>query len=154
MKPRIIENVEIKVELGRAYKSGNEIAVELGRIKYPEELNDLAVNSVIQLDTKIAVDYETNRAADVEPFDVLVNGKIAAKGAVMVENGIFCVKITEAADKENNTANLKAGDVIELDKKPADLRDVFANGNLVAKGEIVIIDEHWGVRIQEIVRVD
>jgi len=42
------------------------------------------------------------------------------------------------------------GTVIELDKLAGDLVDVKANGVLVAKGEVVVINDNFGVRITEI----
>ncbi len=39
------------------------------------------------------------------------------------------------------------GSVIELDKLAGDPVDVLVNGRLVAKGEVVVVDDHFGVRI-------
>ncbi|MBP2650223.1 MAG: fliN: flagellar motor switch protein FliN [Firmicutes bacterium] len=46
---------------------------------------------------------------------------------------------------------LSPGSVIELDKLAGEPVDVMANGKLIAKGEVVVIDENFGVRITEIV---
>lgn len=46
---------------------------------------------------------------------------------------------------------LSPGSVIELDKLAGEPVDVLANGKLIAKGEVVVIDENFGVRITEIV---
>jgi flagellar motor switch protein FliN/FliY len=42
------------------------------------------------------------------------------------------------------------GTIIELDKLAGEPVDVKANGVLIAKGEVVVIDEKFGVRITEI----
>ena len=47
--------------------------------------------------------------------------------------------------------NMTAGSVIELDKMAGEPVDILVNGKLVAKGEVVVIDENFGVRITEIV---
>ena len=43
------------------------------------------------------------------------------------------------------------GSVIELDKMAGEPVDVLVNSKLIAKGEVVVIDENFGVRITEIV---
>ncbi len=46
---------------------------------------------------------------------------------------------------------LSSGSVVELDKAAGDTVDILVNGKLFARGEVVVIDENFGVRIQEIV---
>ncbi len=46
---------------------------------------------------------------------------------------------------------LAAGDVIELDRSANAAVDVLVNGTLVAKGEVVVVDDEFGVRITEVV---
>lgn len=46
---------------------------------------------------------------------------------------------------------LGEGSVVELDRATTDLLDIFANGTLLARGEIVKVGENYGVRIVEIV---
>lgn len=43
------------------------------------------------------------------------------------------------------------GSVLELDRHAGDLVDILVNGRLVARGEVVVIGEHYGVRIAELV---
>ena len=43
------------------------------------------------------------------------------------------------------------GSIVELDKLAGEPLDVIANGVLIAKGEAVVIDENFGVRITEII---
>ena len=42
------------------------------------------------------------------------------------------------------------GTIIELDKLAGEPVDVLVNGKLVAKGEVVVIEESFGIRITEI----
>ncbi len=44
------------------------------------------------------------------------------------------------------------GTIIELDKVAGEPVDVLVNGKLVAKGEVVVIEESFGVRVTEIVK--
>jgi len=47
--------------------------------------------------------------------------------------------------------DLAAGSIIELDKLAGEPVDILVNGKLLAKGEVVVIDENFGVRITDIV---
>lgn len=46
---------------------------------------------------------------------------------------------------------LEEGSIIELNKQAGESVDLIINKNIVAKGEVVVIDENFGVRITEIV---
>lgn len=46
---------------------------------------------------------------------------------------------------------LAPGSVVELDKLAGEPVDIFVNTKLIARGEVVVIDENFGVRVTEIV---
>lgn len=46
---------------------------------------------------------------------------------------------------------LTPGTVVELDRMAGSPIDLYVNGTLIARGEVVVIDEEFGVRISEIV---
>ncbi len=48
--------------------------------------------------------------------------------------------------------NMGIGSVVELDREVNDLVDIKVNGKLIAKGELVVIENKLGVKIKEIVR--
>ncbi len=47
--------------------------------------------------------------------------------------------------------SLAPGSVIELDRAAGSPVDVLVNGTLIARGEVVVIDEEFGIRITEVV---
>jgi flagellar motor switch protein FliN/FliY len=49
---------------------------------------------------------------------------------------------------------LTPGSVLELDRAAGSPADVMVNGRLIARGEVVVIDEEFGIRITEIVTGD
>jgi flagellar motor switch protein FliN/FliY len=53
--------------------------------------------------------------------------------------------------KVRDLAELEPGSVIVLDKATGSPVDVLVNGALLATGEVVVIDEEFGIRISEIV---
>lgn len=46
---------------------------------------------------------------------------------------------------------LSHGSIIELDKLAGEPVDILVNGKLIAKGEVVVIDENFGVRVTDII---
>lgn len=51
----------------------------------------------------------------------------------------------------HDVLDLSPGSVIELDRSAGSAADVMVNGRLIARGEIVVVDEEYGIRITEIV---
>ncbi|OJV15968.1 MAG: flagellar motor switch protein FliN [Alphaproteobacteria bacterium 33-17] len=49
---------------------------------------------------------------------------------------------------------LSKGSVVELDRKVGDPVDILVNDRLVAKGEVVIVDDKIGVTLTEIIRAE
>jgi flagellar motor switch protein FliN/FliY len=50
--------------------------------------------------------------------------------------------------------DLRSGAVVPLDKLADDLVDVVAGGRLVARGEVVVLDDKFCVRVVELVSAD
>ena len=63
---------------------------------------------------------------------------------VQVQLGTATMKIKEILD-------LSPGSFIELDKVAGDPVDIYINQKLVAKGEVVVIDENFGIKVVDIV---
>lgn len=49
---------------------------------------------------------------------------------------------------------MQPGSIVELDRAAGSPVDLLVNGTLVARGEVVVIDEEFGVRITEIIGYD
>ena len=49
---------------------------------------------------------------------------------------------------------LAPGAVLELDRKVGEAIDIFVNNRLVARGEVVLVDERLGVTMTEIIKGD
>lgn len=52
---------------------------------------------------------------------------------------------TKSSIKE--VINFKAGSIIELNKIAGEQVEVFVNDKLIAKGEVIVIEDKFGVRI-------
>ena len=67
-----------------------------------------------------------------------------------VEMGIT-VELGRARMSVRNLLSLAPGAIVELDRAAGSPVDVLVNGTLIGRGEVVVIDEEFGIRITEIV---
>lgn len=51
----------------------------------------------------------------------------------------------------NELLQLGQGSIIELSKQVGEPLDIYVNNKLVAKGEVVILDEKFGIRVADII---
>ena len=50
-----------------------------------------------------------------------------------------------------NLLQLNQGSVVELDRAAGEPMDVYVNGTLVAHGEIVVVNEKFGIRLTDVI---
>ncbi|MDF1680059.1 MAG: flagellar motor switch protein FliN [Ponticaulis sp.] len=81
---------------------------------------------------------EEKAAADLEPvFDVPVNIQ-AVLGRTQME--------------VSELLRLAPGSLLELDRRVGEAIDIYVNNRLVARGEIVLVDDRLGVTMTEIIK--
>ncbi len=61
------------------------------------------------------------------------------------------VELGRTSKKIKDILEFGPGSIIELDKMAGEPVDILVNGKFIAKGEVVVIDENFGVRITEII---
>ncbi|MGJ3232408.1 MAG: flagellar motor switch protein FliN [Oceanicaulis sp.] len=84
------------------------------------------------------IDEEVRTAVDLAPvFDVPVNiSAVLGKAHVDV----------------NSLLRLTSGSVLELDRKVGEAIDIYVNNRLVARGEVVVVEDRLGVTMTEIIK--
>jgi flagellar motor switch protein FliN/FliY len=82
----------------------------------------------------------TGGGIDASSIDLLLDISLQ----VTVELGRARMKIQEIL-------GLRNGSVIELDRLAGEPADILINGTLIARGEVVVVDEKFGVRVIEVV---
>ena len=107
-------------------------------------------------ETAIVVDAATNAAAERRlEFDTL-NGNPGDASDVSLDM-ILDVPVTLAMEvgrtriSIRNLLQLNQGSVVELDRAAGEPLDVFVNGTLVAHGEVVVINEKFGIRLTDVI---
>jgi flagellar motor switch protein FliN/FliY len=61
------------------------------------------------------------------------------------------VELGRARCRVKDLLNLAVGSIVELDKAAGENVDVLVNGRVFARGEVVVVDENFGVRVTHIV---
>ena len=77
-----------------------------------------------------------------------INGNL---GLIMDVPLNVSVEIGKTRRRLKDVLNFNNGTVVELDKQADAPVDIIVNGQLIARGEVVVIDDNFGVRISEIV---
>jgi flagellar motor switch protein FliN/FliY len=89
------------------------------------------------LASELPVDYDEKTATDLAPvFDVPVN-----ISAVLGRANMSVAQLLQ----------LGQGSVLELDRKVGEAIDIYVNNRLVARGEVVVVDDRLGVTMTEII---
>ena len=99
-------------------------------------------NEVIQENLETAQEAsepETKGRGSSENLKVLENIEVK----LTVEVGSTEIKIRDLL-------KLNEGSVVELDRLAGDPLDILANGTTIAKGEVVMVGERFGIRFTEV----
>ena len=107
-----------------------------GPIETPLQLGELGPGQGM---TEIAaMEGDDKTAVDLAPvFDVPVN-----ISAVLGRASLSVAQLLK----------LGPGTVLELDRKVGEAIDIYVNNRLVARGEVVVVDERLGVTMTEIIK--
>ncbi len=60
----------------------------------------------------------------------------------------------KATMQVNQLLKLGRGAVVELDRKVGEAIDIYVNNRLVARGEVVVVEDRLGVTMTEIIKTD
>lgn len=104
------------------------------------DANDIALEEMQAPASERAGVAEEKSAADLEAvFDVPVR---------------ISVVLGRARIPVANLLKMDVGTIVELDRQVGEAIDIFVNDRLVARGEIVLVENRLGVTMTEIVKAD
>jgi flagellar motor switch protein FliN len=112
--------------------------------KMMEDEKNYSKKLVIIGQAKMPFGTEDSRMETNKVNPIVTDALMMARMLITVELGATSKTVKEVFDIGERT-------VLELDKLAGEPLDVKANGVLIAKGEAVVVDENFGVRITEIV---
>ena len=102
-----------------------------------EEVKEAEENT--EATTDATTETETKERGSSENLRVLENIEVK----LTVEVGSTEIKIRDLL-------RLNEGSVVELDRLAGDPLDILANGTTIAKGEVVMVGERFGIRFTEV----
>lgn len=110
-------------------------------------------------DADQSTDDDIEMAADATPgfdasagFDTDGDGSAESLGAVYDVPVQVSAVLGKTSMPISQLIKLGRGAILELDRKVGESIDVVVNNRLVAKGEIVIVDERIGITMTEIIK--
>jgi flagellar motor switch protein FliN/FliY len=95
--------------------------------------------------------------AEAAEFAQLHDDGRASDGGNVKIDSILDVPVTIAMEigrariNIRNLLQLNQGSVVELDRLAGEPMDVLVNGTLIAQGEVVVVNEKFGIRLTDIV---
>ena len=81
---------------------------------------------------------------DISPEDLKLDVILDVPVTISMEIGRTRINI-------RNLLQLNQGSVIELDRFAGEPMDVFVNGTLIAHGEVVVVNDKFGIRLTDVI---
>ena len=96
---------------------------------------------------------EANKSEEVNSDNVEKNQRTGLENLKVLENidVKLTVEVGGAEIKLRELLRINEGSVIELERLAGDPLDILINGTMIAKGEVVMVGERFGIRFVEIV---
>jgi flagellar motor switch protein FliN len=101
------------------------------------------------------IDFDAEAAAPLSTRDAPVVQRSAADLEQIFDVPVMISAVLGSARMPvGDLLNLGPGAVLELDRKVGEAIDIFVNNRLVARGEVVLVEERLGVTMTEIIKSD
>ena len=96
------------------------------------------------------------KSAPLESFEATPTGPVGGPGApdldvILDIPVIISMEVGNTSIPIRNLLQLNQGSVIELDRLAGEPLDVLVNGTLIAHGEVVMVNEKFGIRLTDVV---
>ena len=100
-----------------------------------------------------AVNYRNAQLAQFESFEAPLGSEQKENLQLLMDAPLqISVEIGSTKKKIKDILEFSQGTIIELERQAGAPVDVMVNGNLIARGDVVVIDDNFAVRITEIVK--
>lgn len=118
--------------------------------------DELTIDMALTIDEALAAEICTLGASEPEPAGAAATRPMTDAAPAKIDLILdvtlpVAVELGRARMQIQDILKLAPGSVIALDKSAGDPVELFINDRAIAKGEVVIIDENFGVRLTSIV---
>ncbi|WP_293264128.1 flagellar motor switch protein FliN [Neptunomonas sp.] len=102
-----------------------------------------------------ALEEQTGEAAASVDFDELMDESVPISDPKL--DVILDIPVTLSMEVGNtdisirNLLQLSQGSVVELDRVAGEPLDVMVNGTLIAHGEVVVVNDRYGIRLTDVI---
>src|SRR4051812_6903693 len=89
--------------------------------------------------------------ADAQPSAPAAGGKDVNLDVILDVPVTLSMEVGRTRIPIRNLLQLNQGSVVELDRAAGEPLDVFVNGTLVAHGEVVVVNDKFGIRLTDVI---
>lgn len=123
----------------------NAMADEWAAAMEEQTTSEKPQQSDVEADSVEKVEAQTlNKSGSVSQGDVKLDVVLDIPVTIAMEIGRTKISI-------RNLLQLNQGSVVELDRLAGEPMDVLVNGTLVAHGEVVVVNEKFGIRLTDVI---
>lgn len=105
-----------------------------------DEMEETETDSAVQKADMPAIDNESSEGLAPAKMDMVLDIPVR----ISMEIGHTSISI-------RNLLQLNQGSVVELDRMAGEPLDVLINGTLIAHGEVVVVNEKFGIRLTDVI---
>ena len=111
--------------------------------------NDVSPSGEVDLDEMSPAEFQsltenTEKSSELRSDDFNLNVILDVPVIISMEIGRTRINI-------RNLLQLNQGSVVELDRLAGEPMDVLVNGTLIAHGEVVVVNDKFGIRLTDVI---
>jgi flagellar motor switch protein FliN/FliY len=117
-------------------------------------MNDPASNEAVQSDpteSPAAADAAADAAAVAPGSGETATGKDVNLDVILDVAVSLSMEAGRTRVPIRNLLQLNQGSVVELDRAAGEPLDVYVNGTLIAHGEVVVVNDKFGIRLTDVI---
>ena len=146
-----IEDIELQEEVLEQEKSLEEKLEAQDEFAFLDEKEQVSeeIQEDVAENEEQSQDLITVRPVKFQEFEPVPPNRTIKKNLDIMQDVSMHVSVELGRTKSTirEVMDLEAGSVVELDKIAGEQVEVFVNDKLVAKGEVIVIEDKFGVRI-------
>lgn len=122
-----------------------------------EDQQDPTIHDQTPKEQQAETEETVEEAVEKAEFDELDGSRPAGSGEevnldVILEVPVnLSMEVGRTSISIRNLLQLNQGSVVELDRMAGEPLDVLVNGTLVAHGEVVVVNEKFGIRLTDVI---
>ncbi|MDR7856259.1 flagellar motor switch phosphatase FliY [Tissierella sp.] len=139
------ENISFK-EPSLANKEEKRHNISQNYSRPVDRTTNVGYNGISRKEEKVIITKPEFQTFEENP-NLVYNESLDLVGDIPVE---ITVELGRTSKRIGEILELGQGTVLELDKLVGEALSIYANGKYIAKGEVIVIDDNFGVRVTEI----